>query len=47
LIASGFQGLDLFLAGQLFFQGQCGNGGSAGLLDLPVQFLDLALQADF
>jgi hypothetical protein len=47
LVALGFQGLDLFLSGQLFFQSQCGGGGSAGLLDLPVQFFDLAFQADF
>ena len=47
LVALAFQGLDLFLAGQLFLQGQNGCGGSAGLLDLPVQLLDLAFQAYF
>lgn len=47
LVALAFQSLDLFLAGQLFLQCQCCSGGSAGLLELPVQLLDLAFQAYF
>ena len=40
------RGLDLLLAGQLFLQRERGRGGAAGFLDLAVELLDLALQAD-
>ena len=46
LIALGFKGLDLFLAGELFLQRECSGGGAAGFLDLAVEFLDLAFQTD-
>ena len=46
LVALGFEGLDLLLAGELFLQRQRGRGGAAGLLDLAVEFLDLAFQSD-
>ena len=46
LVALRFERLDLLLPGELLFQRQRGRGGAAGLLDLAVELLDLAFEAD-
>ena len=46
LIALRFECLDLLLPGKLLLQCQRGCSGTPGFLDLPVEILDLALQAD-
>ena len=46
VVALGFQCLDLFLPGELFLQCKCAGRGAARLLDLAVEFLDLALKAE-
>lgn len=42
----GFEGLDLLLAGGLVFQRQSRCRGTARLLDLAVEFLDLTLKSE-
>lgn len=44
LVALGFEGLNLLLAGEFLFQRQCRCGSAAGFLDLAVNLLDLALE---
>lgn len=41
-----FEGLNLLLADELFFERCCSGSGAAGFLDLPVEVLNLALQAE-
>jgi hypothetical protein len=46
LIPQRFERLDLLLTGQFLFQRESRGGGTTGFLDLPVDFLGLALQAE-
>jgi len=43
----GFEGFDLLLAGELFFEAEGGRGGAASFFDLAVDVLDLAFETDF
>ena len=47
VISLGFDGFDLLLAFQLFLQCQRSDRSPAGFLDLAVEFLDFAFEADF
>lgn len=46
MVALRLECLDLLLPGKLLFQGKRARSGTAGVLDLAVELLDLALQSE-